>query len=143
MTKQLVMIVDDNEDDRYLLKRLIKKLEIDIDIVEAADGTVALDFLVDFSNNKQRYGEGFPPALIFLDINMPLMDGFEFLEAFSGLRTQSNNYKTSIFIMFSSSERDEDKEKAASYEFVEGFVVKGDMSKDKLKSIISNIIKPL
>lgn len=132
-----IMIIDDDEVDRYLLKRLIKKSNLPHKIFEAVNGKDARDFLEDYDVQKNKFGEGFPPLLIFLDINMPIMGGFEFLECFSILREKSTAYQTSVFTMFSSSEREEDKAKARSYGFVKGFISKGAVTKEKIKDILS------
>ena len=57
-------------------------------IVQKADGRSGLAFLNNYLQNQQQYGESFPPAIIILDVNMPIMDGFEFLQQFAELKTQ-------------------------------------------------------
>jgi CheY-like chemotaxis protein len=56
-------------------------------IVQKADGRSGLAFLNNYLQNQQQYGES-PPAIIILDVNMPIMDGFEFLQRFAELKTQ-------------------------------------------------------
>lgn len=143
MKKCSIMMIDDDEVDRYLLKRMLKKINISTEIFEAENGKEALDFLSNHKENTEKYPDDFPPILIFLDINMPIMNGFEFLEAFSELRKSRSDYTSSIFTMFTSSERDEDKEKADSYEFVKGFVVKGSLTPKKLKNIIHDTLSKI
>lgn len=140
MKKCSIMLVDDSESDRYLLKRMIGKLEIATEIFEADNGQIALDFLTNYEENSRKYSGDFPPIVIFLDINMPIMGGFEFLEEFSILRENGNDYSSSVFTMFTSSERDEDKQKAQSYDFVKGFVVKGSMSVESLQEVIEKCL---
>lgn len=140
MKKCSIMVIDDDKVDRYLLKRTISKLDIEVKIFEADTGKSALDFLANYEENSKLYGEDFPPLLIFLDINMPIMNGFEFLEAFSKLRAGSYDYSSSVFTMYTSSEREQDKKKVESYEFVKGFVIKGDMSPQVLQEIIDEYV---
>ena len=135
MKQYTVMIVDDDEVDRYLLVRELNKLPFLLNILEAENGVNALEFLQDFEQGKQKYGDNFPPVLIFLDINMPLMGGFEFLEAFKALKQTDNRYSSSIFTMFTSSEKEGDKQKAAQYDFVKGFIVKGDVTTEALEEV--------
>jgi CheY-like chemotaxis protein len=56
-------------------------------IVQKADGRSGLAFLNNYLQNQQQHGES-PPAIIILDVNMPIMDGFEFLQRFAELKTQ-------------------------------------------------------
>ena len=64
--------VDDNEDDRFFLRRAIAVAQCPIDLVSAASGEEALRLIESF----QR-----PPDLVLLDIRMPQMSGIELLEA--------------------------------------------------------------
>ncbi|MBQ4835670.1 response regulator [Pseudoalteromonas luteoviolacea] len=138
MQKFSIMIIDDCEDDRYLLKRVIKKLDISTQIFEADNGETALNFLEDYEENYKRFADDFPPLLIFLDINMPRVNGFEFLAAFHKLREANKNYTSSIFIMFTSSAMEEDKRKTEAYDFVKGFLNKGDLSKECIQESIDS-----
>lgn len=137
MNKVSVMVIDDEETDRYLLKRILSKSENIGHIFEAENGEEAFEFFQQASESSFRR---FPPALIFLDINMPLMNGFEFLEHFSKLRNQNETYKNCIFTMFTSSEREEDKEKVAEYDFVKGFISKGNFNLTMLDTLIDEHI---
>ena len=120
-----ILIVDDNKEDRYLLKRLIKKTKISETIFECSNGKEGIDFLLDYERNIDKYSGNFPPTLIFLDIHMPIMNGFEFLDRFNEIKhTQDSKYSSMVLTMITSSEREEDRKKALSYNFVKGFVVK-------------------
>ncbi len=118
-----VLIIDDSEEDRYLLKRQLQEINLTDTIHEADDGKTALDFLCAYDENLQRFPDRFPPLLIFLDINMPVVNGFDFLEAFSKLRKQQE-LRSTILMMFTSSDQEDDRKKSFSYEFVKGFIVK-------------------
>lgn len=135
-----IMIVDDCETDRYLLKRLIKKSKIKSKIHEAENGQVALDFFTNHIKNIKKHPESHFPFLIFLDINMPIMDGFEFLEKFSLLKEKNKELGTVIFTMITSSEKIQDIKKAQSYGFMQDFLTKGSLTVDILKKIVSKKI---
>lgn len=74
------------------------------------------------------------PELVLLDINMPYMSGFEFLDWYesTGLQGQVK------FAMFTSSGRTEDKHKAHSYTDVIGYIEKP-LSKEKVENLLANV----
>ena len=129
-----VLIVDDDDDDRYLLRRQLRDALPGAKVFEATDGEDALRFLCDASNREQ-HPDHFPPKVIFLDINMPRVDGFGFLAAFEKMR-QDDSVGSSIIMMFTSSERDSEVERATAFEFVRDYLVKGKVSSDQLRDKI-------
>ncbi len=124
MKLHAAMIIDDSKADRYILKRLLSQTGLVDTIHEADNGQSALDFLNPYEEKSTLYPNKFPPNIIFLDINMPLMDGFTFLEKYSKLRIENKNYLSAILMMFTSSEQSEDREKALSFDFVKGYIKK-------------------
>jgi CheY-like chemotaxis protein len=70
-----IMLVEDSEGDVYIFKRAIKDAKILNDVLVFKDGREALDFLQNEDNVAQM------PGIIFLDINMPMVSGFEVLKA--------------------------------------------------------------
>ncbi len=75
-----VLLIDDDSITNYINKRIIEKSGLSKEIVVAQNGFEALKIL---SDNCSRLGTC--PELIFLDINMPIMSGFEFLEEYQHL----------------------------------------------------------
>lgn len=140
MKNHSIMIVDDNEADVYLLKRVFEKAKFGSQVFEAENGQVALDFFLNDKENSEKFGAAFPPSIIFLDVNMPIMGGFEFLEHFNELKAKRESLKSVVFTMFSSSERSEDLEKVSSYDFVKGFVTKGALTAENLKKTLQEIL---
>lgn len=136
-----VLIVDDDEVDRYILKRHLSETGLDINVFDATDGESAIEFLSDYHDKKKTYQDKFPPIIIFLDINMPLLDGFGFLEKFDSLRQKHKSYMSCVIMMFSSSSRSEDREKAFSKDFVKEFIVKGQFQKDDLRQKINLVLE--
>ena len=133
-----ILIIDDDEVDRYILKRQLKEAELNFKVSEKFNGKDALDYFKTHFKNQSPLSKEFPPVVIFLDINMPLIDGFEFLKKYGDLRNQFDGQKSYI-IVFSSSDREEDKVKALSFDGVKGFLVKGTYSTEDLKTQITDL----
>lgn len=133
------LIIDDDEIDRYVLKRYLNKIDLDIKICEKVNGKEALEFLREYDSSAKEFPESFPPILIFLDINMPLVNGHEFLKGFQELRGQLD-YSASVVMMFTSSESEADKSKIMQYDFVKDYLVKGQVSADILKDKIYKVL---
>ena len=118
------LIIDDDESDRYLLKRLLESGKLETTIFEADDGVAAIDLLQNYEENRAMHGELFPPLIVFLDINMPRMNGFEFLQQFRDLRDQRDAYRSIVFLMVTSSDNERDKEIVSEFDFVKGYIEK-------------------
>ena len=104
-------------------------------VEEKDDGSTALDYLRDYERNIRLHPDKYPPIVIFLDINMPKVNGFDFLKEFAILRTQLA-ILSCVVVMYSSSERREDKERALKYEFVQRYLVKGELNEKVLDETI-------
>ncbi|MDQ3110211.1 MAG: response regulator [Bacteroidota bacterium] len=105
MKKKLncILLIDDDPDDNFFHQRIIKKMEITNAIHVARNGIEALDYLKD---EKQVI-----PELIFLDINMPRMNGWEFLEQYQHL---DEKQKARITIMMLTTSANPDDVKRAN-----------------------------
>jgi CheY-like chemotaxis protein len=115
MKKRLkcVLLVDDNESDNYLHKRVLTKAGIADNIAIALNGKEALDFLMTKGSCGQPENLFSQPELIFLDINMPIMDGWEFLEEYQKLDAIQKGKV--VFIMLTTSLNPTDKVRAEMY----------------------------
>lgn len=110
-----ILLVEDNEFDVEALKRAFRKAEIGNRLHSAVDGIDALDKLQGPTDNSPLR----QPLLILLDINMPRMDGFEFLDA---LRNDQK-HKQSVVFMLTTSGHDRDRQMAYS-RHVAGYFLK-------------------
>lgn len=125
-------MVDDDEVSSYLISSTLEDMDIADKIATAYNGKEALDFL---QQNCSDDREGFCPAFILLDLNMPVMDGFEFLDEF-GRSFAEYTDKITICIL-SSSSAGKDKLKALDYP-ISGFITKP-LTEEKLKPILEMI----
>lgn len=94
--KQNVWLVDDDEMSNFLSQKTLEKMGIANQIHIALNGKEALDMF-----NKYYTGSIPLPALILLDLKMPIMDGFQFIELFYKLDI-SNKEKVKIIIVTTS-----------------------------------------
>jgi len=105
-----VLLVDDDAATNFLAELAFRNLAIANEIQVAGDGLAACELLK--QNNC--------PDIIFLDIRMPRMDGFDFLDYFN----QMNVCKRVKVVMLTSSTRSEDKARALSYTAVIDYIEK-------------------
>ena len=134
-----ILIVDDDDIDRYLIARLLKKLDSQFKVFEEINGTDALEFLTKHESNHDLKSDEFPPVLIFLDVNMPLMNGLEFLQNFDKIRVE-NDLTSVAIIMFSGAELETERLEALHYEYVKAYVVKGEVGAKELGHQINSIM---
>ena len=97
--KNRVLLVDDDVDDQMFLQEAINDLFPNMECIAINNGKEALEFI---EKNPP------PPQYIFLDLNMPFVNGFEFLKEF---KKEEDNIETTIYI-YSTSSNPSDKEKA-------------------------------
>ncbi len=113
----LVMLVDDNDTDNFISKRIIEITKFAQRVEIKNSGKSALQYLEQEQNNPENL-----PNLIFLDINMPIVDGFVFLFEFEMFPDVVKD-KCKIVIL-SSSDNKRDIEKIVGNEYVIKFITK-------------------
>ena len=70
-----ILVIEDDKSSAFLIKLLLRELDMVESISFAAHGEEGLDYLLRLKANGSKY-----PEYIFLDLNMPVMDGFEFID---------------------------------------------------------------
>jgi CheY-like chemotaxis protein len=109
MPMKSILVVDDEENDQFICEYTIRKFDPSIKVIKAYDGTEALDVL-----------RRTTPEAIILDINMPVMNGFEFLDRYA---TDFTNHAP-VVAMLTSSHLGRDRERAMAYYFVKNYFEK-------------------
>ena len=113
-----ILLVDDDEINNFISIKLIKKALVNTEIRACLNGKFAIDQLLEL----QQEGPEKLPDYILLDINMPIMNGWEFLDEFTRLNIDPIG-KCKIYII-SSSVFSNDINKARSYPLVKDFISK-------------------
>lgn len=114
---EICCIIDDDPIFIYGTKRIMKEVDFSQEILVYNNGEEAIDGLTEIS----KLGEPMP-EVIFLDLNMPIMNGWEFLEEFEKLPNH-NKQKTIIYII-SSSVDPRDLERVKNYKQVNNYILK-------------------
>lgn len=129
MNKKLkcIMLIDDNPDDNFIHERVIKKNHAADMVISKHTAQDALQYL------KSNQNCDMLPELIFLDINMPGMNGWEFLQEYDKLDIKSKCQL--IVIMLTTSENQEDSLKTKNFNIVSAFRTKP-LTKEILEGVI-------
>ncbi|MDF4221827.1 response regulator [Maribacter sp. M208] len=130
-TKPNILLIDDDELYLYLMTKTIKQLSNELIISTFTDGEMAVEYIAKCTEEKVEL-----PEVIFLDINMPFLDGWGFLNEFKKLKPKIMN-NINIY-MVSSSMRDSDIKRASNFEELTGYVVKP-VNKVELAEIFKKI----
>ncbi|WP_147677559.1 response regulator [Algibacter pacificus] len=127
-----ICIVDDDDIYQFTVVKTLELLEFKKNIMSFSDGEEALDFLVNNLDENQKL-----PDVIFLDINMPIMDGFQFMEEYGKIKSQLG--KKTVIYMVSSSVDPIDIERAKRISDVSDYIIKP-IEPGKLKSVMEKLI---
>ncbi|NQY09115.1 MAG: response regulator [Flavobacteriales bacterium] len=129
-----IILIDDDDVYNFFTKAILKKaIGFGGKVEVCCDGKEAIDYL----ENKDSNGDGGSGdeniKLILLDINMPVMNGFEFLEAYKNLA--GNKKGKTVLCMLTTSMNESDKKRALAYDDVNDFLIKP-LGKDGLEEVI-------
>ena len=128
-----IMLVDDDETCNYITEKMIAKLDVSGHTMSLKNGKEAIDFI---EEHCQTTDDGFDmcPDVILLDINMPVMNGLEFLEEFYNHKNLQQYIGKINIYMLTSSDNPMDIEKIGKYR-VKGYISKP-MTPDKIMNIM-------
>lgn len=124
-----ILLIDDDKATNFLNEMILEEVGCAEKVTAVESGQEALDYLCESVNGNYPQ-----PDLIFLDINMPGMNGWEFMEKYELL--PDNQKGQIVVVMLTTSLNPDDEVKAKSLGFVEGFEKKP-LNYDMAKGIIS------
>jgi len=111
------MLVDDNDTDNFISQRIIELSDFATNLIVHNNGKSALEYLTKNQNNPELL-----PDIIFLDISMPIVDGYVFLYEFETYsKTVREKCKVSIL---TSSDNKQDIDRMSGNEFVFKYIIK-------------------
>lgn len=128
---ELLALVDDDDTFVFITKRIIEKTDYVKEVKVFCNGLEALNYLKENLNSEYKL-----PDVIFLDLSMPVMDGWQFLDEFSHLESE-RTHKIIIYIC-SSSISPHDLIKAKKMSSVSDFIIKP-VTKDKFSELVMSL----
>jgi CheY-like chemotaxis protein len=132
MDKHLtVSIIDDDDIYKFTVIRALKEYKPSQRILLFSDGEEALEYLTENLGKSEAL-----PDVVFLDINMPIMDGFEFMEEYVKIKPRVGKQIT--IYMISSSVSPEDVNKANSISEISDYIIKP-IEPGKLATILQEL----
>jgi CheY-like chemotaxis protein len=121
-----IMLIDDNKIDNFFHERVIKRNHAAKTIITKESGQEALDYLMEGTKQMQ-------PDVIFLDINMPGMNGWEFLEHYKKLNKHLQT--AMVVVMLSTSENPDDRARAKTEGILSDYKSKP-LTKEMLEEVL-------
>lgn len=124
-----LLVIDDDDINVFIIKKIVERTGYSVSMVSKSDGKMAIDYLVSIEHDKESF-----PHLILIDINMPVLNGWEFIEAYEKLSFPN---KPDMY-MLSSSVYENDIEKAKTYKSIKGFISKP-LSIERLSELLRQV----
>ncbi|MDD7915735.1 response regulator [Polaribacter ponticola] len=131
-----ILLVDDDISTNRFHQIVIDSLAVTNNIVFSKNGKDALDYLMHQGDYANKLSDFIKPNLIFIDLNMPVMDGFRFIELYT--KTSEFNLNKPRIIVLSTTLIPEEKEKIEANENIFMFLNKP-LSKSTLKELFNKM----
>jgi CheY-like chemotaxis protein len=112
-----IMLIDDSKDDNFIHQRVIKRSGLVKTIITKYSALEALQYLEQKHTHQDEH-----PDLIFLDVNMPGMNGWEFLVEYGELDKELQG--KALICMLTTSENPDDKERLMHFNLISEFMTK-------------------
>ena len=128
-SKKYLLLVEDNEIDAFIIKSIMKHETPQIDLITYRNGQEGLDFLNDIDGSTA-------PLLILLDLNMPICNGFTFMEKYE--EKLYKKYPIIPVYVLSSSFLPEDIVRCQKYPFIKDYLVKP-IGAEVLRKLLVNL----
>ncbi|MFY0712812.1 response regulator [Seonamhaeicola sp. NFXS20] len=126
-----ICIIDDDDIYQFTVIKTLESLKLAKKIIAFSDGEEALNFFIENLNKSTEL-----PDVVLLDINMPIMDGFQFMEEYVKIKPKVG--KKIIIYMVSSSVDPVDIKKAKSISEISDYIIKP-IKSGELKSILKSL----
>ena len=126
-------IIDDDEFFQFTIKKVLQSTDLVNNVLQFNDGKSALNYFLENKECEERL-----PDIIFLDLNMPLLDGWQFLEEFVKIKYPKK--RPTVYICTSSPTPDDEK-MYKRFESLKGYFLKP-ISKKEIYSILDKELHP-
>ncbi|MDO1444753.1 response regulator [Rhodocytophaga aerolata] len=126
-----ILLVDDDSTSNFLTQMILEDLQVADAIIVKKNGQEALDYINELclQHNEDC------PELIFLDINMPIMDGFELLDELQRLNKLHNPDSPITVVLLTTSNNPKDIEKAKTYDIT--YYIEKPLTEDSIRHLLS------